>query len=255
MLDVTERAGVGVLDDTTCALFLDLRNLRRQDLVVATIHGPLLFLNQGDGTFRHKPEAFRFANPAQGTFTGMAAADYDCDGRLDLYLCTYIYFQSEDQYRYPVPYYDSRNGPPNFLFHNQLTADGGGFFQDVTARTGMDMGFFISFAGPITFPKAVELREGHPGGRPGSCCTSRAHTARRVGSAPPGCARTGVGATGSPRGSPRTRPQSRRSRAALLDGSFQSTATRDKEGGGHGREAPPQPPQDRSPLGGTAATR
>ena len=53
-------------------------------------------------------------------------------------LCTYIYFQSEDQYRYPVPYYDSRNGPPNFLFHNQLTADGEGFFQDVTARTGMN---------------------------------------------------------------------------------------------------------------------
>src|SRR5205807_5258048 len=137
MQDVTERAGVGVLDDSTCALFLDLRNTGRQDLVVATVHGPLLFLNQGDGTFRHKPDAFRFANPAQGTFTGMAAADYDGDGRVDLYLCTYIYFQSEDQYKYPVPYYDSQNGPPNFLFHNELTAEGGGFFQDVTARTGM----------------------------------------------------------------------------------------------------------------------
>ena len=138
MQDVTERSGVGVLDDTTCALFLDLRNLGRQDLVVATIHGPLLFLNQGDGAFRHKPDAFRFATALQGTFTGMAAADYDGDGRLDLYLCTYIYFQSEDQYRYPVPYYDSQNGPPNFLFHNELTADGEGYFQDVTARTGMN---------------------------------------------------------------------------------------------------------------------
>jgi len=138
MQDITERAGVGVLDDTTCALFLDLRNLGRQDLVVGTIHGPLLFLNQGDGTFRHKPEAFQFAAAAQGTFTGMAAADYDADGRLDLYLCTYIYFQSEDQYRYPVPYYDSQNGPPNFLFHNELTADGDGRFRDVTTRTGMN---------------------------------------------------------------------------------------------------------------------
>ena len=54
----------------------------------------------------------------------MAAADYDLDGRVDLYLCTYIYFQSEDQYRYPVPYHDSQNGPPNFLFHNELTGDG-----------------------------------------------------------------------------------------------------------------------------------
>src|SRR5205823_14270248 len=81
---------------------------------------------------------FRFRSQPHGTFTGMAAADYDLDGRVDLYLCTYIYFQSEDQYRYPVPYYDSRNGPPNFLFRNGLTADGGGFLEDVTASSGID---------------------------------------------------------------------------------------------------------------------
>ena len=138
MKDITEQAGVGVLDDSTCALFLDLRNIGRQDLVVSTIHAPLLFLNQGDGTFRHKPDAFRFAAAPQGTFTGMAAADYDRDGRLDLYLCTYIYYQSEDQYRYPAPYYDSQNGPPNFLFHNELTADGNGRFEDVTKQAGLD---------------------------------------------------------------------------------------------------------------------
>ena len=68
----------------------------------------------------------------------MAAADYDLDGRVDLYLCSYIYFQSEDQYRYPVPYFDSRNGPPNYLFHNELTPDGSGVFQDVTAASGMN---------------------------------------------------------------------------------------------------------------------
>jgi Flp pilus assembly protein TadD len=135
--DVTESAGVGLLDDSTCALFLDLRGTGRQDLVVATIGTPLLFLNDGNGRFREKKDAFRFRSAPQGTFTGMAAADYDRDGRVDLYLCTYIYFQSEDQYRYPVPYYDSRNGPPNFLFHNNLTEDGGGYFEDVTAETGM----------------------------------------------------------------------------------------------------------------------
>jgi tetratricopeptide (TPR) repeat protein len=138
MEDITERAGVGVLDDTACALFVDFRNTGRQDLVVLTKDAPLLFLNQGDLPFLHKPDAFRFTSPPQGTFTGMAAADYDLDGRVDLYLCTYIYFQSEDQYRYPVPYYDSRNGPPNFLFHNELTAEGGGFFEDVTTRVGMN---------------------------------------------------------------------------------------------------------------------
>ncbi len=136
MEDITERAGVGVLDNTTSALFLDLRNVGRQDLIVVTSTAPLLFLNVG-GAFRHRPDAFRFQSAPQGTFTGIAAADYDLDGRLDLYLCTYIYFQSEDQYRYPVPYYDSRNGPPNFLFHNDLTPDGGGFLNDVTAASGL----------------------------------------------------------------------------------------------------------------------
>ncbi len=137
MEDITERAGVGLLDNTACALFVDFRNSGLQDLVALTAAGPLYFLNRGDGTFRHKPEAFRFESPARGAFTGMSAADYDGDGRVDLYLCTYIYFQSEDQYSYPAPYHDARNGPPNFLFHNELTGAGEGAFVDVTAATGL----------------------------------------------------------------------------------------------------------------------
>jgi tetratricopeptide (TPR) repeat protein len=137
MRDVTDRWGVGVLDDSTAALILDLRNSGRQDLVVLTTAGPLLFINDG-AALKHKPSAFRFETPPQGTFTGMAAADYDRDGRLDLYLCTYVYFQSEDQYRYPAPYHDAQNGPPNYLFHNRLTASGEGFFEDVTTSTGLN---------------------------------------------------------------------------------------------------------------------
>ena len=68
----------------------------------------------------------------------MAAADYDRDGRVDIYFCTYIYYQSEDQYTYPVPYHDAQNGPPNFLFRNELTPKGGGFFRDVTESVGLD---------------------------------------------------------------------------------------------------------------------
>ena len=84
---------------------------------------PLLFLNDGKGRFTQIPDAFRFASPPQGGFTSIAAADYDRDGRLDLYLCCYFFFQSETQYRYPVPYHDARNGPPNFLFRNRLDHD------------------------------------------------------------------------------------------------------------------------------------
>jgi tetratricopeptide (TPR) repeat protein len=97
----------------------------------------MLFLNDGKGRFTPVPRAFRFRTAPQGTFTSVSAADYDRDGRLDLYFCTYVYFQSEAQYRYPTPYHDARNGPPNFLMRNRLDGDPPGF-DDVTAAAGMD---------------------------------------------------------------------------------------------------------------------
>ncbi len=129
-------AGVDLLDDSASALFLDLRNLGRQDLVVLRGAGPVLYLNDGQGHFTLAPDAFRFVTPPQGAFTGMAAADYDRDGHLDLYLCTYSFFQSEAQFRYPVPYFDAQNGPANFLMRNRLAKDG--FFEDVTTAVGMN---------------------------------------------------------------------------------------------------------------------
>ena len=81
-----------------------------------------------------KPDAFHFANEPQGTFTGAAIADYDRDGWLDIYFCLYIYYQGTDQYRYPTPYYDANNGPPNFMFRNNRD----GSFRDVTKETNLD---------------------------------------------------------------------------------------------------------------------
>ncbi len=132
--DITDSSGVGILENTACALFADFDGDGRQDLVVARASGPLLFLNQGNGQFQLKPNAFRFATPPQGTFTGAAAADYDRDGHLDIYFCLYTYYQGADQYRYPAPYFAAENGPPNFLMHN----NGDGTFRDVTAQAGLD---------------------------------------------------------------------------------------------------------------------
>jgi tetratricopeptide (TPR) repeat protein len=131
--DITETSGVGILENTACALFADIDNDGRQDLIVVRTTGPLLFLNQGGGKFRQKPDAFKFAKPPQGTFTGAAIADYDRDGWLDIYFCLYVYYQGTDQYKYPSPYYDAENGPPNFMMRNQRD----GTFRDVTAESGL----------------------------------------------------------------------------------------------------------------------
>jgi tetratricopeptide (TPR) repeat protein len=135
--DISKDAGLNLLDDTSGALFADLRNSGHQDLVLVRSNQPVLFLNDGNGRFTELPNAFRFASPPQGSFTGVAAADYDRDGRLDLYFCCYVYYQSEAQYRYPAPYHDAQNGPPNFLFRNRLDREPG-YFEDVTAASGMD---------------------------------------------------------------------------------------------------------------------
>jgi len=133
--DVTEKAGLGVLDGTACALFADFENKGLQDLLVVCGNGPLLFQNQGSGKFLVKRDAFRFLRPPQGTLTHAAVADYDGDGRLDVYFCLYSYYLGLDQYHYPAPYFDARNGPPNFLLHNECN----GVFEDRTEVAGLNV--------------------------------------------------------------------------------------------------------------------
>jgi tetratricopeptide (TPR) repeat protein len=133
--DVTRGSGVGVIENTACALFADINNDGRQDLIVVRANGPILFLNDGNGKFHQQPNAFNFATPPQGTFTGAAIADYDRDGWLDIYFCLYVYYQGASQYKYPSPYHDANNGPPNFLMRNNRN----GTFRDVTAESGMNL--------------------------------------------------------------------------------------------------------------------
>jgi Tfp pilus assembly protein PilF/peroxiredoxin len=134
--DVTEAAGVAVLDRTSESLFVDVDNDGDQDLVLLTRTGPLLFRNDGKGRFARDPDAFQFQRPLQGSLTSAAVADYDRDGFLDIYLCAYGYYigVSEDKAGPPSPYHDAKNGSPNVLLHN----DGHGRFVDVTEAASLD---------------------------------------------------------------------------------------------------------------------
>lgn len=136
--DITDRAGVGVLDDTAQSLFADIDNDGDQDLVLATSLQPLLLVNDGKGRFSPVANAFRFEHPLQGVLTSIAMADYDRDGFLDLYLCVYSYFfgAGEDKAGTPAPYHDARNGPPGILFRN----DRQGRFVEATRETGLEVG-------------------------------------------------------------------------------------------------------------------
>ena len=134
--DATTEAGLDVLDGTSQSLFADVDNDGDQDLILVGMAGVVLFRNGGGGRFALVPDAFRLQGALRGTPTSAAMADYDRDGFLDLYLCTYSYVigMSEDQAGTATPYHDAANGPPNVLFRN----DGTGRFADVTDAAGLN---------------------------------------------------------------------------------------------------------------------
>jgi Tfp pilus assembly protein PilF len=136
--DISERAGVNVLDDTAQSLFADVDNDGDQDLVLATGLRLLLFVNDGRARFELARDGFRHASPLKGVITSIAMADYDRDGFLDLYVCVYSFFfeAGGDKAGVPTPYYDARNGPPAVLFRN----DGAGRFVESTSEAGLDVG-------------------------------------------------------------------------------------------------------------------
>ncbi len=66
--DITDASNVGLLDNTSCALFVDIDNDGRQDLIVVLPSGPQLFLNDGGSKFRPQAGRVQVCHSATGHF-------------------------------------------------------------------------------------------------------------------------------------------------------------------------------------------
>jgi enediyne biosynthesis protein E4 len=137
--DVTERAGVGFRGFCHGVAVGDVDNDGRPDLYLANLGPNVLYLNNGDGTFR---QAADFGAECRAWSTAAAFLDYDGDGLLDLYVSCY----GRWTYGAPQPFCgDEARGvrifcpattiPPahHFLFRNR----GGGRFEEATERAGV----------------------------------------------------------------------------------------------------------------------
>ncbi len=124
--DVTAQAGVGDQGEAARiwkqgATFVDVNNDGRLDLYVCRFNAPnLLYVNQGDGTFREEAAARGLA--VNDASVMAAFCDYDRDGALDVFIQT----------NYPQAT-EHRHEQRNYLFHN----NGDGTFTDVTSHAGI----------------------------------------------------------------------------------------------------------------------
>lgn len=141
LLDQSEAAGVNWLEGSRSALLVDLDNDGDQDLAVAIMGGIVLAANRGDGHFD-----YRSFLPTSHDLMSMSAADYDEDGRLDLYVCAY-WRNGSDLGEGPrssgvvngdLVYHDSNIGGANSLFRNETEGSQKWIFRDVTAEVGLD---------------------------------------------------------------------------------------------------------------------
>lgn len=124
--DVTARAHVGGEGDAAAiwkqgATFADVNNDGLLDIYVCRFGAPnLLYVNQGDGTFKEEAAARGLA--VNDASVMAAFCDYDRDGWLDVFVQTNLL----DSKTHPA-------GQKNYLFRNNRD----GTFSDVTQRAGI----------------------------------------------------------------------------------------------------------------------
>ncbi|MGJ8695176.1 MAG: FG-GAP repeat domain-containing protein [Verrucomicrobiaceae bacterium] len=126
--DAAADYGLNFRDISTSALFADFDNDGDQDLVI-TFRSPIDFFENVGGKFIR-----RHSLPHRGQVFNLAAADYDSDGFLDLYVCQYQNLDELGRAPGAIPLHDAKNGGKNSLHRNL----GNWKFEDVTTSVGLD---------------------------------------------------------------------------------------------------------------------
>jgi enediyne biosynthesis protein E4 len=139
--DVTDKAGVPGTGFGLGCVWGDYDNNGHPDLFVTQYGRNVLYHNNGDGTFTDVTDKAGVAGMDFGAYfhSGATFFDYDRDGRLDLYVGSYVAFGPDAQ-RYckiggltsscPPSVYQ---GSPSILYHN----NGDGTFTNVTKQAGI----------------------------------------------------------------------------------------------------------------------
>jgi hypothetical protein len=143
--DVTERAGLIRTGWASAVTVGDYDNDGFDDLFITSYGHNVLYHNNGDGTFTDVTAKAGLRQDAVRYGAGCTWLDYDRDGRLDLFVATYLNTTLE---RLPKPGENAdcrwkgvpvncgpRGLPPGFvqLFHN----NGDGTFTDVSRKSGV----------------------------------------------------------------------------------------------------------------------
>ena len=144
--DVTRAAGLEYTGWGQGACAGDYDNDGFDDLYVTYYGKNRLYHNEGNGTFKEVASSAGVAGSGSAWGTGCAFIDYDRDGKLDLFVANYVFF---DLKKAPKPGQGVMCvwkgtpvmcGPrgleyqPNILYHNL----GGGKFEDVSRASGIE---------------------------------------------------------------------------------------------------------------------
>lgn len=138
-VDVTETAGVAGLEGwTSGATFADVNGDGLPDLYVSGVEylssrgGNILYINNGDGTFTDRTEAFGLAHV--GYSTQALFVDIDGDGDLDMYLLNHSTHDERGES------FGMQSRGPHPAAGDRLFRNDGGHFTDITEEAGIYAG-------------------------------------------------------------------------------------------------------------------